>query len=162
MDPTGRPLLNQVNLIVRDMDASIAFYRRLGLDVQPASSPDWAPHHATALLPGGLRLEIDTIASARQWNPRGRHGPGGGNVLFFGVPSRRSVDDLFASMTRAGYRAQKEPEDGFWGARYAILEDPDGNPIGIMSPVDPALRKPPPPAPGSANGMPQTGPSPVS
>lgn len=148
MDAAGCPMLNQINLIVRDMDASIAFYRRLGLDVQPAASPDWAPHHAAALLPGGMRLELDTIACARRWNPRGRQEPGGGNLLFFGVPSRSAVDDLFASMTSAGYRAQKEPEDAFWGARCAILEDPDGNPVGILSPVDRSLRKPPPPAPG--------------
>ncbi|CAB4243799.1 Glyoxalase/Bleomycin resistance protein/Dioxygenase superfamily protein [Methylacidimicrobium sp. AP8] len=147
MESAESPLLSQINLIVREMDASIAFYRRLGLDIRRASAPDWAPHHAEAVLPGGVRLEIDTVAGARRWNPGGRPTPGGGNLLFFRVRSRRAVDDLFASLTGAGYRAQKEPEDGFWGARYAILEDPDGNPVGIMSPVDPALRRPPPPAP---------------
>jgi len=27
-----------------------------------------------------------------------------------------------------------------WGARYAVVEDPDGNALGIMSPVDPDRR----------------------
>ncbi len=149
MDPETSPLLNQINLIVRDLDASIAFYRRLGLDLRPSTERGWAPHHASALLPNGMRLELDTVASSRLWNPHGNHQPGGGNVLFFGLRSRPAVDELFAAMTSAGYRAQPERTDGFWGARYAILEDPDGNPIGLMSPVDPSLRKPPPPAPGS-------------
>lgn len=142
------PPLHQINLVVRDMEASLAFYRRLGLDLRPAEPPEWAPHHASALLPNGTRLELDSIACSQAWNPRGNPEPGGGNLLFFGLPSRSAVDALFDEMTSAGYQAQQEPTDGFWGARYAILEDPDGNPIGLMSPVDPSLRKPPPPAPG--------------
>ena len=34
---------------------------------------------------------------------------------------------------------QQEPYDAFWGARYAVVSDPDGNGVGIMSPVDDAL-----------------------
>ena len=29
-----------------------------------------------------------------------------------------------------------EPIDAFWGARYAVVNDPDGNHVGIMSPSD--------------------------
>jgi uncharacterized glyoxalase superfamily protein PhnB len=32
----------------------------------------------------------------------------------------------------------------FWGARYAIVEDPDGNHVGVMSPSDPDRRRAPP------------------
>ena len=34
------------------------------------------------------------------------------------------------------------------GARYAVVEDPDGNPVGLMSPIDAARRTmgPTPPA----------------
>jgi uncharacterized glyoxalase superfamily protein PhnB len=28
-------------------------------------------------------------------------------------------------------------DDTFWGARYAVIEDPDGNHVGLMSPIDP-------------------------
>ena len=38
-------------------------------------------------------------------------------------------------------------DDAFWGARYAVVSDPEGNGVGIMSPVDPARRSEPP-APG--------------
>jgi len=31
---------------------------------------------------------------------------------------------------QAGLGSQKGPEDAFWGAWYAIVEDPDGNAAG--------------------------------
>jgi uncharacterized glyoxalase superfamily protein PhnB len=47
-------------------------------------------------------------------------------------------------MTGAGYRGLREPHDAFWGARYAIIEDPDGIAVGLMSPVSPDKKSPPP------------------
>jgi uncharacterized glyoxalase superfamily protein PhnB len=44
----------------------------------------------------------------------------------------------------AGYRGLQLPFDAFWGARYAIVEDPDGIAIGLMSPIDPTRRTAPP------------------
>ena len=38
--------------------------------------------------------------------------------------------------------SQQEPYDAFWGARYAIVEDPDGNAVGLMSPIDPDRQRP--------------------
>lgn len=52
-----RPRFAAVGLAAADMAASLAFYRRLGLDVPAAA--DTAPH-AEAQLPGGLRLMWDT------------------------------------------------------------------------------------------------------
>ena len=51
------------------------------------------------------------------------------------------------SMVVAPYRSHRAPEDAFWGARYSILEDPDGNSVGIMSAIDESKRRPPPPPP---------------
>jgi uncharacterized glyoxalase superfamily protein PhnB len=36
------------------------------------------------------------------------------------------------------------PCDGFWGSRYAIVEDPDGRAVGLLSPVEDRYRSPPP------------------
>jgi uncharacterized glyoxalase superfamily protein PhnB len=47
-------------------------------------------------------------------------------------------------VTGAGYGSQQPPYDAFWGSRYAIVEDPDGNAVGLMSPVDPTRRSTPP------------------
>ena len=46
-------------------------------------------------------------------------------------------------MIGAGYRGLQEPHDAFWGARYAIIEDPDGIAVGLISPVSPEKSQPP-------------------
>jgi catechol 2,3-dioxygenase-like lactoylglutathione lyase family enzyme len=141
--------LSQVNLVVRDMARSLEFYRRLGLTIDEGSDPDWARHHASCRTPDGIRLEFDSQAFARQWDPGWRPAAGSGlGVLFFAVDTREDVDRVFAELTQAGAPVQKPPEDAFWGQRYAIVEDPDGNAVGLMSPMDPARRFAPPPPPG--------------
>jgi uncharacterized glyoxalase superfamily protein PhnB len=143
-EPRG-PLLNQLNLIVQNVPRAIAFYGRLGLVIEEAAHPDWVQHHATAIMSNGMRLEFDSASFARQWNPGWpTMGRGGVGVVFFSVPERADVDTIFARMTAAGCDVQQPPADAFWGARYAIIADPDGNSVGLMSPIDPARRRPPP------------------
>ena len=140
-----RPVFNQVNLVVKDMDATVAFYRRLGLDI-PDTDPGWQAHHRTAAMPGGLELDFDSEAFAQQWNAGWRSRRDGAmGVLGFSLASREAVDDLYAELTDAGYRSQQAPYDTFWGARYAIVEDPDGNAVGLTSATDPARRSTPTP-----------------
>jgi uncharacterized glyoxalase superfamily protein PhnB len=92
-----------------------------------------------------MRIEFDSIAFAKQWNPGlDESNLGSATILFFHVTTREEVDRVHARVTAAGYRSQKAPEDAFWGARYAIVEDPDGNSVGIMSPADESMRRPPP------------------
>ena len=57
---------------------------------------------------------------------------------------RERVDEIFGDMTGAGHRGLVAPHDAFWGARYALLEDPDGIAVGLMSPVSHDKRSPPP------------------
>lgn len=130
------PVPDQFNLVVTDMDATVAFYRKLGLAI-PDTDPRWQRHHRTATLPGGIDLDLDSSEFARHWN-RGWHG--GMGVLGFKVESRARVDEIYADLVAAGYRGQQPPFDAFWGARYAVIEDPDGNAVGVMSPVDPDRR----------------------
>ena len=133
------PVPDQFNLVVTDMDATVAFYRRLGLAI-PDADPQWQPHHRTAVLPGGIDLDLDSSEFARHWNQGWRGGMG---VLGFKVGSRERVDEIYADLVAAGYRGQQPPYDAFWGARYAVIEDPGGNAVGIMSPVDPDRRSQP-------------------
>jgi Glyoxalase/Bleomycin resistance protein/Dioxygenase superfamily len=67
-----------------------------------------------------------------------------GVVIGFALPSRAAVDDRHAELTSAGYRGRQPPFDAFWGARYAIVADPDGNDVGLMSPIDESRRTRPP------------------
>jgi len=61
------------------------------------------------------------------------------------VDSRQAVDDLVASLAADGVPVQQAPYDAFWGSRYAVVSDPDGNGVGIMSPPEDAYRSDPPP-----------------
>jgi catechol 2,3-dioxygenase-like lactoylglutathione lyase family enzyme len=147
-DPTSPPALEQINIVVGDMRKSLAFYRLLGLSIEETPLAEWAPHHASGRTSNGVRVEFDSIAFAKQWNPGlDEVKLGSATIPFFHVPGREDVDRVHAAVTEAGYRSQKAPEDAFWGARYAIVEDPDGNPVGIMSPSDESKRRPPPSPP---------------
>jgi len=137
-----RPILGGFNLVVNDMDAAVAFYRLLGLDI-PDRDPAWDEHHRSVTMPNGTDFDLDSATFARQWD-RGWHG--GMGVVASPVSSRDAVDQLYAELTGAGYAGQQEPYDAFWGARYAIVEDSDGNAVGLMSPID-ASRRSAPPAP---------------
>lgn len=126
----NRPVLSQLNILVRNMDATLAFYRKLGLKID--AEPD--AYHVSVKL-SGLFVEFDAATFAGQWDTGASGATGSSNVLGFQVASRRKVDALYANLTEAGYRGRQPPYDAFWGARYAIVEDPDGNPIGLMSPI---------------------------
>ncbi|HEY7147714.1 MAG TPA: VOC family protein [Streptosporangiaceae bacterium] len=143
----SKPDLHMVNVVVTDMRASLDFYRRLGVAAVETGDP--AGPHVQLRMPGGFSLELDTAESARLWHAAWRAGPGGpGVVIGFALPTREAVDAQYAELTAAGHPGRQPPFDAFWGARYAIVADPDGNDIGLMSPVDPARRSwPPAPSP---------------
>jgi uncharacterized glyoxalase superfamily protein PhnB len=142
------PVFNQVNLVVADMEATLAFYRRLGFTIDNPPS-EWSAHHVEVRVSDDMSIEFDSLASAQIWNAGAQEAGGSSIVLNFAVPSRQAVDDLFAHMTAGGYKGQQPPYDAFWGARYAIVEDPDGNGAGLMSPMDPDKRVPWPQPPAS-------------
>jgi uncharacterized glyoxalase superfamily protein PhnB len=65
-------------------------------------------------------------------------------VIGFSVATREAVDDRYEDLVAAGYPGRQPPYDTFWGARYAVVADPDGNDVGIMSPVEESRRYWPP------------------
>jgi catechol 2,3-dioxygenase-like lactoylglutathione lyase family enzyme len=146
-EPVSPVALPQINIVVRDMQRSLAFYRLLGVSIDdvPAEWAEWARHHVNGVASNGVRVELDSVAFAKQWNPGlDETKLGSATILMFHVSSREEVDRVHARVTAAGHRSHKVPEDAFWGARYAIVEDPDGNSVGIMSAIDESKRRPPP------------------
>jgi len=132
-----------VNLVVNDMAASLGFYRRLGIPVP--EDEDAAGAHVQLRMPSGFSLELDTAESARLWHAAWRADPAGVSVIVgFSLPSRDAVDQRYAELTSAGYVGRQPPFDAFWGARYAIVADPDGNDVGLMSRIDETRRSWPP------------------
>ncbi len=60
------PQFDLIGLVVEDMAASLAFYRRLGLEVPDGAETEPHVEHA---LPGGLRLAWDTVETVRSFDP---------------------------------------------------------------------------------------------
>ena len=135
-------MLDGLNLVVRDMPAMVEFYRLLGIDFEDALPP-WDRHHRRGSPGGDVDFDLDSSEFASMWAegwPTGQSGV----VIGFRVASREAVDELHGALTEKGHGSQQEPYDAFWGARYAIVSDPDGNAVGIMSPIDPDRRSAPP------------------
>jgi predicted lactoylglutathione lyase len=136
-------LLNQINIVARDFAATREFYRRLGVDF-PDGPSSGEIQHAEVTLPNGVVLELDNEHLASIYNAAWRGTSSSRALIGFSVSTREGVDEKYAELTAAGYRGKQPPYDTFWGARYAVLCDPDGNDVGLMSPLDPERRRWPP------------------
>ena len=144
----ARATLSQANLVASDPQRTLAFYRLLGADI-PAQGV-WDPgdgiFHANGAPGARARFEIDSVRFAGIWNQawRGRTDLAGRILLVFAVAERDEVDAIWREVTEAGFASLQPPWDAFWGSRFAIVEDPDGAAIGLMSPQSDAHRSPPP------------------
>jgi catechol 2,3-dioxygenase-like lactoylglutathione lyase family enzyme len=122
-----------IGIVVDDMARALAFYRELGLDV-PADRED--EPHVEVSLPGGLRIAFDTAETIRSFHPEWSPGEGDGRIeLAFACDSPADVDATYERLTAKGYAGRKEPWDAFWGQRYALIADPDGNGIDLFAPL---------------------------
>ncbi|HUH06871.1 MAG TPA: VOC family protein [Egibacteraceae bacterium] len=127
-----RVRLDLIGLVVQDMGRSLAFYRRLGLDVPAAAD---AEGHVEVAIGAGMRLAWDTVEEVKRfsdWRP-----PEGGHriALAFLCGSPAEVDTLHAELIEAGHPSHLDPFDAFWGQRYATILDPDGNPVDLFAPL---------------------------
>ena len=127
------PRFDAIGLVVADMAAALAFYRRLGLTI-PDEADD-APH-AEVEFPGGLRLLFDTVATVHSFDPEWTAPTGGHRIaLAFACDTPAEVDAAHAALIADGYRSHVDPWDAFWGQRYATVLDPDDNPVDFFAPL---------------------------
>jgi catechol 2,3-dioxygenase-like lactoylglutathione lyase family enzyme len=123
------PQLNACGIVVSDMARSIRFYRLLGLDVP--ETPDEG--HVDTFLPTGVRFMLDTEETVLSFRPDWKRETGNQLALAFECASPAEVDEVYGSVTAAGFHGEKEPWDAFWGQRYAQLQDPDGVPVDLYA-----------------------------
>ncbi len=124
---------NMIGLTVADMPRSLAFYRRLGLDIPAAADSE---PHVEVTLPGGVRLGWDGIETIKSFDPDWAAPAGSSRIgLAFLCDSPAEVDLRYGELVAAGYRSHKEPWDAFWGQRYALIYDPDGNGVELFAPL---------------------------
>ena len=131
VDTVTTPILNVVSIVVADMSAALAFYRACGLVIDPAQ--DGEPH-ASAEPIGGLTVMFDTHDVVRSMDSAWTPGTGGHRMaLAFDCESPAGVDELHAALAGAGYASHLDPFDAFWGQRYAVVLDPDGNLVDLYA-----------------------------
>jgi catechol 2,3-dioxygenase-like lactoylglutathione lyase family enzyme len=123
-----------IELVVSDMAATLAFYRRLGIEV-PLDADDQP--HVDVELAGGLHLAFDTEDTIRSFDPgwSAPAGPGHRVALAFQCDGPAEVDAAWDDLMAAGYRGHLPPWDAFWGMRYAVVHDPDGVPVDLFAPL---------------------------
>jgi predicted lactoylglutathione lyase len=132
----------QINLFVSDLEGSKRFYEGLGWRIEalgPLAAVAHLPHGmSVALLPATEREFVAAFDS-------GHPGTTGGSALLdVRTEDREQVDALYRELLERGGSSSQSPIDAFWGSRYAVVVDPDGNRIGLKSPVDDARRSQPP------------------
>ncbi|MGD3111369.1 VOC family protein [Streptomyces sp. YGL11-2] len=135
MNSAPAPQCDVIGLVVSDLAASLAFYRRLGIEFPEGSEEQ---PHVEAALPGGLRLALDSENTVRSFHPAWRPPTGGGRVgLAFRCTGPDHVDAVYEDLVGAGYHGELKPWDAFWGQRYAAVHDPDGNGVDLFAPLAP-------------------------
>ena len=113
------------------MARSLAFYRRLGLDIPQSADSEG---HVDLSLPGGLRMSWDTVEVIRSFDAGWTAGTGGpGMSLAFRCDTPAEVDATYRDLVDAGYEGHAEPWDAPWGMRYAVVHDPDGNGVDLFA-----------------------------
>lgn len=123
--------IDAFGIVVSDMAASLAFYRRLGLEFPAGADGEG---HVEATLPGGVRLMFDTVEVIRSFDASWQPPTGGHRIsLAFLCDSPADVDRVHAELVAAGYRGHLAPWDAFWHQRYAEVHDPDGNPVHLFA-----------------------------
>lgn len=129
--------LETISIITADMPAAITFYSALGLELADGG-PD-APH--TEFTSGSLRVLLDTEAVMLGIGPEWIRPTGGQTMsLAFDCSTAEAVDATFAQLTQTDTPGSQavagvvnEPWDAFWGQRYAVVSDPDGNTVDLFA-----------------------------
>ncbi len=123
---------DMIGIIARDLDASLRFYRLLDLDVPP---PKEGEDFVEVTTPNGYRISWNALEMVKRNDPAWVEPRGQRMELAFRCDSSREVDAAYARIVAAGFVGHKAPWDAFWGQRYAIVVDADGNHVSLFAPL---------------------------
>jgi uncharacterized glyoxalase superfamily protein PhnB len=127
------PSLAVISIVTNDMAAAIAFYEACGLRLSGGGPTEQHCEFSGA----AIKIMLDTRELITSIDPHWRP-PSGGHAmaLAFDCGTPDEVDAAFDRMVAAGAGIAKKPWDAFWGQRYAIITDPDGNPVDLFAPSE--------------------------
>jgi predicted lactoylglutathione lyase len=115
--------VSMIGLVVRDMAASLGFYRRVGLEIPADADAKRFHEHRMA---SGVTLFWDTVWTATHDPERHPVEGGYGILLEFFLADTDAVDAKYAELTAAGYHGRMAPKQTE-GPYAAMVDDPDGN-----------------------------------
>lgn len=121
-----------VNLYTSDIEAGIGFYRDLLGFVETFRTPtEGVPEHVELRL-GGFTVGLGTVRAAREV-----HGVAAepGRPAMVLVVWSHDVDEAFKELVAAGVPVVQPPHETGNNNRNALLRDPDGNLVEIVSKV---------------------------
>lgn len=124
----GNMKLDMIGIITKDIKKAVEFYETLGFKTIDSSSEDYIE-----LDNNGVRISLNTakmVANIYGYEPVT---VGDKIELAFLCDSTIEVDALYNKMVTAGYESFKAPWDAFWGQRYAIIKDIDGNLLSLFA-----------------------------
>ncbi len=112
------------NLIVRDVAASMEFYRS-ALGFRPAMKvPDEPPYVFGSVTSGGVEIFFnDQKAVAQDYPALGAKPIGGALTLFVEV---EGIEEILAAIQKSGAKITMPLKDQFYGMREFAFEDPEG------------------------------------
>ncbi|MBY0009723.1 VOC family protein [Paenibacillus typhae] len=117
----------QINLYVKDLAASRAFYEKLGFKLAFTAEMEGEPVHQEFVL-DGFKVGLASRTSANQV-----HGlnPGTERASEL-VLWTEDTDSAIRYVLENGGTLQREPHDFLNGLRAGWVRDPDGNPIQLV------------------------------
>ena len=121
---------DMIGIVVRDLEASLRFYRLLGLDIP---SPKKDEHYIEVTTPNGYRISWNALSMVKEIDPGWVDPVGHRMELAFRCDSPAEVDATYTKLEAAGHKGHKAPWDAFWGQRYAIAVDPDDNRVSLFA-----------------------------
>jgi catechol 2,3-dioxygenase-like lactoylglutathione lyase family enzyme len=121
---------DMVGMVVRDMAAALRFYRLLDLAIPEGVEGE---PYVEVITPNGYRISWNSLEMIKGIDPDWVEPVGQRISLAFKCDSPAEVDALHQRIVVSGYASHKEPWDAFWGQRYAIVVDPDGNHLELFA-----------------------------
>jgi uncharacterized glyoxalase superfamily protein PhnB len=112
------------NLVVRDVAASMEFYRSV-LGLEPAMKvPDEPPYVFGSVASGTVEIFFnDQKLVAEDYPALGNRPIGGSLTLFLEV---EGIEEVHARVQKAGAKITMPMKDQFYGMREFAFEDPEG------------------------------------
>lgn len=131
---TAPARLAMVGLIVEDVEQSVEFYRRLGLQAPRGIGGSHVQ------IPAGDDVVLFVDSAPEVWDKAYERGDGTTPyrvVIEFFLPSERDVREVFADVAGLpGCAPVRSPYDTGFGMCFALVDDPDGNTVLLAAPLD--------------------------